>query len=216
MQDIFISTLSRSIRSWTAAFPNSKVLDSLPETPIDADNTSIFWLHSNIDRQQWLLNAIEIIKKTYKPAKIVVLADIPNYEEFIAVLSKGATGYCHSYIDANILREIRTVITQGGLWIGQDMLKQLIQNSIKRVSSHPSYIDSQLSKLSVREKAVAIEVSKGFSNREVASGMNITERTVKAHLTAIFERLGAKDRLELALKLNRPAERIPTVRNDCS
>jgi DNA-binding NarL/FixJ family response regulator len=59
-----------------------------------------------------------------------------------------------------------------------------------------------LEKLTKREQEVATEASKGLSNKEIARILSITERTVKAHLASIFERLGAKDRLQLALMLN--------------
>ena len=45
-------------------------------------------------------------------------------------------------------------------------------------------------------------VAGGASNREVAEQLSITERTVKAHLSAIFEKLGLRDRLQLSLRIN--------------
>jgi DNA-binding NarL/FixJ family response regulator len=50
---------------------------------------------------------------------------------------------------------------------------------------------------------VAQQVSLGLSNKEIAHKLNVTERTVKAHVSASFERLGVKDRLQLALILNK-------------
>ncbi len=48
---------------------------------------------------------------------------------------------------------------------------------------------------------MARAVSAGRSNKEVADKMFISERTVKAHLGAIFEKLGVRDRLQLVLRL---------------
>ena len=53
---------------------------------------------------------------------------------------------------------------------------------------------------------VAGQVAHGASNREIAEALDITERTVKAHLSAIFEKLGVRDRVQLALAMNN----IPT------
>jgi DNA-binding NarL/FixJ family response regulator len=100
------------------------------------------------------------------------------------------------------LKEIRTVTSNGGIWIGQELLQRLIQASIQRVSNQPEYVEGLLAQLTKREKDVAIEAAKGLSNKEIARILDITERTVKAHLAATFERLGAKDRLQLALMLN--------------
>ena len=56
--------------------------------------------------------------------------------------------------------------------------------------------------LSEREVQVARMVAAGASNKEIASRLAITERTVKAHLAASFEKLAVRDRLQLALRVN--------------
>jgi two-component system nitrate/nitrite response regulator NarL len=202
MQDIFISTLPAPLSSWTQALPKSKIFVSIPQALTKKNDPIIFWLHMNEDRQQWLTNTLELILKEYQGAKVVVLADLPNHAESLHALSLGATGYCHAYIDPNILKEIRTVISNGGIWIGQELLQRLIKASTERVTNQPEYVEGLLAHLTKREKDVAVEAAKGLSNKEIARILNITERTVKAHLAATFERLGAKDRLHLALMLN--------------
>jgi two-component system, NarL family, nitrate/nitrite response regulator NarL len=131
------------------------------------------------------------------------LANMPNHAESLHALSLGAMGYAHAYSEANMLKEIKTVISHGGLWLGQDLLQRLIETSSKLTGNHPEYVEGLLEKLTKREKDVAIEAAKGLSNKEIARILDITERTVKAHLASIFERLGAKDRLQLALMLNK-------------
>jgi len=59
-----------------------------------------------------------------------------------------------------------------------------------------------LDKLSQRERQVAEAVARGSTNKEIARVMAITERTVKAHLTASFEKLGVRDRMQLSLLVN--------------
>lgn len=203
MQDIFISTLPSSLSSWTQAFPKSKKIASIADVKARKKDAIVFWLHMNEDRQQWLTHTMEAIFGTYESAKIVVLADIPNHAESLHALSLSARGYCHAYIEPNILKEIKTVISNGGIWIGQELLQRLIQASIQRVTNQPDYVQGLLALLTKREKEVAVEAAKGLSNKEIARILNITERTVKAHLAATFERLGAKDRLQLALMLNK-------------
>jgi DNA-binding NarL/FixJ family response regulator len=53
--------------------------------------------------------------------------------------------------------------------------------------------------LTERQREVAMLVGKGASNKKIANQLDITDRTVKAHLGTIFEKLGVKDRLQLAL-----------------
>lgn len=208
MQDIFITKLPLPIDSWTKAFPKSILAATVSEVleretaKNEASEACIFWLHMNADRQQWIANTITAIMKSYQGAKIVVLANAPNHAESIHALKLGAMGYCHAHIAPAVLKEIKAVITHGGLWVGQDILQALIATSSKSVTNRPEQVETLLSKLTKREKEVALEAAKGSSNKEIARVLSITERTVKAHLASIFERLGAKDRLQLALMLN--------------
>lgn len=56
--------------------------------------------------------------------------------------------------------------------------------------------------LTVREQEVAMAVAKGASNKEIARQLDITERTVKAHVGAILDKLKVRDRLQLSLCIN--------------
>ena len=207
MQDIFISALPALLDSWAEAFPKATLFNAVPESiasqkrKLNNVPTTIFWLHLNDDKS-WLANAMALIAKEHIGAKVVVLANMPSQPEAVQVLGLGAMGYCHAYMASAVLKEIRSVVSHGGLWLGQDLLQRLIEVSTSKIGNQPEYVEGLLAKLTNREKEVAMEAAKGLSNKEIARVLSITERTVKAHLAHTFERLGAKDRLQLALMLN--------------
>jgi len=203
MQDIFISPLSEGLISWAEAFPKAKLISEVKQAEVQNEEAILFWLHMNEDRQQWLTNAIVVIQKNYKNSKIIVLANVPIQAEALYSLGLGAVGYCHAYTAPEVLKEIKTVISHGGLWLGSELLKRLIEVSAKLVGNQPKQVESLLAQLTKRQKDVAIEAAKGLSNKEIARILKITDRTVKAHLAATFECLKVKDRLQLALMLNR-------------
>ena len=58
-----------------------------------------------------------------------------------------------------------------------------------------------LDELTKRERQVALAVADGLSNREIAERLSISERTVKARLTSVFQKLEVRDRVQLALLL---------------
>ena len=207
MQDIFITPLENALVSWVEAFPKAKTAAIVAAKPAKAHMSGSlnFWLHMNEDRQEWLINTISLIQKKYKNAKIVVLANAPNQAEALHALSLGVVAYAHAYSPAKILVEIKTVVSNGGVWMGQDLLKRLIEVSTNLAGNQAAQVDKHLNLLTKREKQVAIEAAKGLSNKEIARILSITERTVKAHLSSTFERLGTKDRLHLALMLNKKA-----------
>ena len=205
MQDIFISPLDKALVSWVDAFPKAKIAAIVNPKPNKAEKATdtVFWLHMNEDRQGWLTNAIALIQQKYSGAKIAVLANAPNQAEAFYCMSLGVVAYSHAYSPAKMLTEIKTVVTNGGVWLGQDFLKRLIEVSTSLAGNQAEQVEQHLSALSKREKQVALEAAKGLSNKEIARLLKITERTVKAHLSSIFERLAVKDRLHLALILNK-------------
>ena len=205
MQVIFISPVHGGLTGWVEAFPKAKIADIINAKPTKSQKSEaiVFWLHMNEDRQQWLTNTITLIQQKYNDAKIIVLANAPNQAEALYCMSLGVVAYSHAFSPAKMLKEIETVITNGGVWMGQDLLKRLIEVSANLAGNQAQQVEQHLSALSKREKQVAIEAAKGLSNKEIARILKITERTVKAHLSSTFERLGAKDRLHLALMLNK-------------
>ena len=207
MQDIFISPLSGGLASWIEAFAKAKIAITVNAKPTEIQKSMplIFWLHMNEDRQEWLVNTIHLIQKKYERAKIVVLANAPNQAEAFHAMSLGVVAYAHAYSPAFVLTEMKTVISHGGVWLGPDLLKRIIEVSTSLAGNQLEQVNQHLKLLTKREKEVAIEAAKGLSNKEIARILKITERTVKAHLSSTFERLGAKDRLHLALMLNNKA-----------
>lgn len=208
MQDFFISSGSKLLAHWEEAFDHAKGYAGLSATTLKkaAKADTVIWLHAenaDSDVNKMLAQAIEAL-----PAlRIVVLANQPSQQAALQAMNAGAAGYCHAYSEAAVLREVRSVVTHGGIWLGRDLLQKLINVSIGLVHTQSSQVTDALAKLTQRERDVAIEAAKGLSNKEIARVLNITERTVKAHISACFERLHIKDRLQLALILNDKSSR---------
>lgn len=130
---------------------------------------------------------------------IVCMSDLPNDMEALAVFSVFAKGYCNTHAGAEVLHQIASVVAQGGIWIGESIMQKLLG-----VPSEMTSVDLVIetlweSQLSSREKQVAKAIAMGSINREIAEQMGITERTVKAHITAILEKLQLKSRMQLVL-----------------
>ena len=128
---------------------------------------------------------------------VVVVSNIPGENEALAAIVTGARGYCHAWSSPEQFREIVQVVSRGGYWVGSALMSRLIGV----VNKNLSVVDELPGELSEREAEVAREVVAGRSNKEIARVLGITERTVKAHLGAVFAKLGVRDRLQLALRL---------------
>lgn len=131
---------------------------------------------------------------------IIVASSEPHDAEGIAVMEAGAAGYCHSYANEATLRQVLDVVAAGELWVGRSLLTRLLRGVS---DSLPRRADQSWRRsLTEREAEVAQLAAHGESNLAIAEKLGITERTVKAHLTAVFDKLQISDRLQLALRVH--------------
>ena len=113
-------------------------------------------------------------------------------------------GYGNTYISLARLVEAVRVISGGAVWLGQKVIQQLILESYSKAKEQVAPGSGQrLAGLTPAEHKVAELVAQGQSNLEIAFNLKITERTVKAHLTSIYEKTKTGSRLSLALLINR-------------
>lgn len=143
------------------------------------------------------------VRKLAPSSKLILLSDLPNHEEGLEFLKLGIVGYANTYISPRRLTEVLHVIGTGGVWLGQQVIQQLILEMQIKDSDHEVRNPKSTEVLSPMERRVAQLVSSGRTNLEVAAELGIVERTVKAHLTAIYGKLHVGNRLSLALLMNR-------------
>ena len=134
---------------------------------------------------------------------IIIGADICEDMEW-ELLKAGVRGCCRSDSDPKFLRQVVDAVQQGELWIRRTLTCRLIDELGKTSAKNKAYRTSlgMLNKLTQREYDIAVRVGNGESNKQIANACAITERTVKAHLTEVFLKLGVTDRLNLALVLS--------------
>lgn len=143
------------------------------------------------------------IRRAIPSARFFLLSDLPGEEEGLAFLKLGIVGYGNTYISPPRFAEALHVIADGGVWLGQQVIRQLIIESYAQSSgTSPGSSNPRLSVLTRMERNVAELIAQGRTNLEIAAELDITERTVKAHLTAIYSKLHVANRLSLALLIN--------------
>jgi len=202
VKQIFLSYRSEALSRWCEAFPAAEIrLNFEPGTVFAASpqEKAVIWLHLPAETAD-LAVQIRRIKALAPACPMVILSNLPSEAEGLTVFSAGAAGYCNALAVPELLRQVATVVEQGGLWIGQDLIKRLF-GAMSTRSGVPA-VTGNLAELSPREAQVAQAVARGSTNKEIARAMSITERTVKAHLSAIFDKLDVRDRLQLSLVVN--------------
>lgn len=139
----------------------------------------------------------ENVKALSSKIKVFVLSDLPDVKEGERLLASGAVGYGNAKMHPSVLNQAVEVIESGNAWLYPELMHHLIS----RAADHPDEEERErrLTPLSPREKEIALLVAQGMSNHQIGEALQITERTVKAHMGATFAKLGVKDRLGLAL-----------------
>ena len=123
----------------------------------------------------------------------------------IALFQAGARGYCNRYLRAELLAELVRVVRAGEVWVGEQLMAGLLR-ALPRPAEAVASDHPLLAGLTDRERDLIPFVMNGLGNKAIARELDITERTVKAHVSNILHKLGVADRMQLALLLNRPLE----------
>lgn len=148
-------------------------------------------------------NSLLGLRNICAETKTIVIGAISEEMEW-ELLKTGVRGCCRSDSDPKFIRQVVEAVQQGELWIRRTLTCRLIDELGKATVKNKSYQTSLglLNKLTQREYDIAIRVGNGENNKQIAKACAITERTVKAHLTEVFQKLGVTDRLNLALVLS--------------
>jgi len=131
--------------------------------------------------------------------RLVAASPRPHDEQGTQALAAGASGYCHGYAPVASLAQVLDVVQAGEIWMGRSLVRRLLRLVDERAAA-PTPWNSDL--LTARETMVARRAARGEANADIAQALGISERTVKAHLTSTFEKLGVGDRLQLALLMH--------------
>ncbi len=193
MKHFFISQNEHCLGHWQQTFPESALVQQ-PETMIFPEDAFI-WLMDSFPQAESVLRQFK-----QQGFSVVVMSLNPSVQQSLAYFAAGASGYCHALAATTMLHQVVESVQAGGIWIGAELMQQMVQRIAQQATLTATH-DEKLALLTAKEKQVAELVAHGLTNKEVARQLDISDRTVKAHLTAVFEKLGVRDRIHLALLL---------------
>ena len=124
-------------------------------------------------------------------AQIVVLTSFSDRQRILDALDAGAAGYVLKHAEPDELLDAIRAAHAGGAPLDPKAARVLLDRQ-RSSSASPA-------KMSDREAEVLRLVAAGLANKNIARQLGIAERTVKAHLTNIFQRIGVTDRTQAAL-----------------
>lgn len=145
-------------------------------------------------------NINSMISSGFIPDRLIVLEKEPSVVTGRRLILLGAKAYGNSRMLNNHFTQMLNTVAEGNVWTYPELTAELAKYSKK-----PS-IDGESKKLiknrlSDKEQEVVYLMLDGLTNDAIASSLNITTRTVKAHVSSIFTKLHVNDRVSLILLL---------------
>lgn len=139
------------------------------------------------------LEAAESILNTYKSAKILFLTTFSDDEYIIKTFKIGAKGYIIKQNFECIVPSLRAV------HMGQSVFGDDIVSKIPSLINESSKADFSTFGITEKELDIITTVAEGFSNKEIANKLYLSEGTVRNSITTILEKLKLRDRTQLAI-----------------
>lgn len=160
---------------------------------INKTNPDIIILDINMPKLDGL-QTLKIMRQEKIQSKVIIVTINDDVDYLIQALDYECNGYVLKNSEFGILKEAINTVVSGDTFIEPRLMNLLNSNLAKR-DIKKSMIDA----LTKRELEILKLVSKGMLNKEIASQLNISERTVKNHISNIFKKIDVSDRTQAAV-----------------
>ena len=137
----------------------------------------------------------------YPQIPVMVVSAHSEPEIIRRSMDHGASGFLPKSADLAVMSEALLTVIDGGLWQPE------CSDSAVGASASEEAVADGLGKLTQQQFRVASMVYQGLLNKQIAAELNITEATVKAHMTEIFRKLGLNSRTQVVLAMGQLAVR---------
>lgn len=153
----------------------------------------------------------KILAELVKQARVLLGGQAFSVDGELSALAVGVAGCCSPSLSAAELSTVVEVVLKGGIWVSRDALPILLGRlqglAVARIQPISEKSDGRCfekgwSQLTPREREIASRVARGETNKVIARHLDISDATIKAHLTSVFQKLKVSGRLQLALLLS--------------
>ena len=129
-------------------------------------------------------------------SRMIAISATETANDVVEAMRQGARGFLAKQCPLDLFLKCVRKVHSGEIWLNGPLTEAVLHAFGSQQA--PSKLDGK-TELSRREMEVIQLVVQGYKNRDIAQSLFISEKTVKNHLSAIFNKLGVSDRLELTL-----------------
>ncbi|HEY9786599.1 MAG TPA: response regulator transcription factor [Candidatus Obscuribacterales bacterium] len=154
-----------------------------------------------MDMRMPILDGVEATREIVKRSpqtRILVLTTFDDDEYIFLSLKAGASGYLLKDTPSEDLSAAIRAVHHGHTQLGPSIAPKVLSR-LKPFSPPSSQAAESIKFMTEREQEILNLIAQGMNNKEIASQLNITEGTVKNHISSILTQLGVRDRTQAAL-----------------
>lgn len=145
---------------------------------------------------------MEAIVAAQPTLKILVMSGLSDQQSIIKVLQMGAAGFIPKSLDAELLTSAIRFVLAGGVYIPVKLLTQAQKTGLLTATPEKSTQEGTV-RLTDRQKDVLALLAKGAPIKRICKELDLSEGTVKTHVTAIYRAFGASNRTEALIAARR-------------
>jgi DNA-binding NarL/FixJ family response regulator len=180
-----------------ATISESSALDSTLKALDDNTEIDLLLLDLNMPGSQDLFGLITVREK-HPSVPVVVVSGSDDRTTINRAMGYGASGYIPKSLSAEALHTAIKTVADGEQWLPPHIAGQLSPITIEEKS-----LAAKISTLTPQQYRVLCYLREGKLNKQIGFEIGVTEATVKAHITAIFRKLGVSNRTQAVVELSK-------------
>ena len=134
--------------------------------------------------------------------RVLILTAFSEEENILNAAKGGARGYLLKGASSSTLLQAIKTVHAGGVWIDKEVpAAEAFEEIVRQSAKRPEPVNETIKSLTKRELEILRLVAEGLTNDEIGKKIFISEKTVKTHLTNIFDKLKVNNRFKAALMI---------------
>lgn len=142
------------------------------------------------------------LRKTYPALPIVVISASEELDVIRRVMAFGASAYVPKSANPADISAALNAVMAGDFWVPAAIKKQVLEHQSSEAEDDLD-LAAKVAQLTQQQYKVLYYLTEGWLNKQIAYDLHISEATVKAHITAIFRKLGVTNRTQVVIQAQR-------------
>ncbi|MBA5779138.1 response regulator transcription factor [Stappia sp. F7233] len=132
------------------------------------------------------------LRAQYPAVPVVIVSATEDHQTIRRCMEFGAAGFIPKSLGIDVIRDAVRVVMDGGMWVPDDV-------DLKAADDDVADLVQRLSSLTPQQVRVLMMLSEGLLNKQIAYELGVSEATVKAHVSAILQKLGVESRTQAVI-----------------